>query len=353
MRPAGPHLRASSGTIVRVSCVRHTYPDKTSVHLCGLDFVVSAGQRVVVLGPNGCGKSTLLYHILGLLAPEEGEVSVFGVDPSRQFSKIRERVGVLMQNADEQIIAPTVWDDVSFSPRNYGYTDADVEKKTTYALQRMGIEHLKHKVCHYLSGGEKRKVALAGALVLEPELLVLDEPFEGLDPASRSEMVDLLNTLNREHGVSFVVATHDVQMVAPLADRVYLLKNGGEIVAQGPPGEVFQDVELLRATNLEPPVLAELFQRLEAAGYALGRPLTPEEAAERLVRWVEAERERAAGAVASALTDAHGTKAPSAAGSPLPKLATVAAPGAKPPSIPGAEPALGPGLEPRGEVPRP
>ncbi len=297
---------ASPEPIVRVSCVRHTYPDKTSVHLCGLDFVVEAGQRVVVLGPNGCGKSTLLYHILGLLRPEEGVVSVFGVDPARQFSKIRERLGVLLQNADEQIIAPTVWDDVSFSPRNYGYTEAEVEHKVNYALRRMGIEHLRHKVCHYLSGGEKRKVALAGALVLEPELLVLDEPFEGLDPASRSEMVELLDRLNREHGVSFVIATHDVQMVAPLADKVYVLKAGGEIVAQGPPADVFQDPDLLRASNIEPPVLAELFQRLEQAGHALGRPQTPEEATLRLVRWMADERDRAAAAVATALRDQHG-----------------------------------------------
>jgi len=101
---------------VRVSCVRHTYADRTQVHLCGLDFVVERGQRVVILGPNGCGKSTLLYHILGLLEPQEGEVSVFGVNPARDFVKIRERVGVLLQNVEEQIIAPTVWDDVSYSP---------------------------------------------------------------------------------------------------------------------------------------------------------------------------------------------------------------------------------------------
>jgi ABC-type glutathione transport system ATPase component len=131
-------------------------------------------------------------------------------------------------------------------------------------------------------------------------------------------MVDLLNTLNRQHGVSFVVATHDVQMVAPLADRVYVLKRGGEIVAQGPPGEVFQDIELLRATNIEPPVLAELFQRLEAAGHALGRPQTPEEATERLVQWVLAERDRAAAAVAGALSDAHGARVPARQPVPAP-----------------------------------
>ncbi len=272
-----------SEPIVHVSCVRHTYPDRTSVHLCGLDFVVEKGQRVVILGPNGCGKSTLLYHILGLLAPQEGNVQVFGVDPAKHFSKIRERVGVLLQNADEQIIAPTVYDDVSFSPRNYGYTDAEVGEKVSVALRKVGIEHLAHKVCHYLSGGEKRKVALAGALVLEPELLVLDEPFEGLDPSSRNDIVDLLNRLNREHGVSLVVATHDVQLVQPLADKVYVLKRGGEILAQGPPAEIFRDVELLKRTNIEAPVLAELFQVLESRGVDLGRPENVEEAVKLLL----------------------------------------------------------------------
>ncbi|MCC6349937.1 MAG: ABC transporter ATP-binding protein [Candidatus Eisenbacteria bacterium] len=274
-----------SGPIVHVSCVRHTYPDRTTVHLCGLDFVVEKGERVVILGPNGCGKSTLLYHLLGLLQSQEGEVRVFGEDPGRNFRSIRERIGVLLQNADEQIIAPTVFDDVSFSPRNYGYSEAEVGEKTTRALRRMGIEHLRHKVCHYLSGGEKRKVALAGALVLDPELLVLDEPFEGLDPASRNEMVGLLNALNAEQGVSLVVATHDVQLVAPLADRVYVLKKGGEIVAQGPPARIFRDLDVLAASNIEPPVLAELFQKLEAHGGPQGRPATADEAVQLLLEW--------------------------------------------------------------------
>ncbi|HTO90254.1 MAG TPA: energy-coupling factor ABC transporter ATP-binding protein [Candidatus Sulfotelmatobacter sp.] len=274
-----------SENAVRVSCVRHTYPDRTTVHLCGLDFVVERGQRVVILGPNGCGKTTLLFHILGLLEPQEGEVQVLGVNPAREFQKIRERVGVLMQNVEEQIIAPTVWDDVSYSPRSYGYGDAEVERRVSAALEQVGIAHLRHKVCHYLSGGEKRKVALAGALVLDPELLVLDEPFEGLDPSSRSDLVALLNRLHAERGVTLVIATHDVNVVPAMADQVYVLLRGGEIVAQGAPREVFRDPEMLRRSNIEPPVLAELFQRLEAQGIALGRPLTVEEAARSLVEW--------------------------------------------------------------------
>jgi cobalt/nickel transport system ATP-binding protein len=284
---------AVSEPIVRVSCVRHTYPDRTVVHLCGLDFVVERGQRVVILGPNGCGKSTLLFHILGLLRPEEGEVSVFGVDPARDFERIRERMGVLLQNAGEQIIAPTVWDDVSFSPRSYGHPHAEVERRVTDALRRVGIEHLRDKVCHHLSGGEQRKVALAGALVLDPELLVLDEPFEGLDPASRSDLVDLLNRLHREQGVTLVMATHDVNLVPAMADVVYLLLRGGEVVAHGSPRDIFADVELLRRSNLEPPVLSELTARLAAHGLDLGHPVSVEEAARAIAAW------RAAGEAAA------------------------------------------------------
>ena len=197
-------------------------------------------------------------------------------------------------------------------------------------LARVGIAHLRDKVCHHLSGGEKRKVALAGALVLNPELLVLDEPFEGLDPASRSDLVSLLNRLHAERGVTLVIATHDVNVVPAMADRVYVLVRGGEIVAQGPPSDLFQDLELLRSSNIEPPVLAEVFQRLEALGYPLGRPQTPAEAAEQLVRWMQCERERSAAGVATALRAAH------------------AGPGERAPA-----PAAGPPGTPPGEAPRP
>jgi cobalt/nickel transport system ATP-binding protein len=283
-----------SEPVVRVSCVKHVYPDRTQVHLCGLEFVARRGERVVVVGPNGSGKTTLLFHVLGLLEPQEGEVAVFGVNPARRFHHIRERIGVLMQDVEEQIIAPTVWDDVSFSPRSYGYAHAEVERMVNVALEQVGIAHLRDKVCHYLSGGEKRKVALAGALVLGPELLVLDEPFEGLDPASRTDLVELLNRLHREQGVTLVIATHDVNVIPAMADMVYVLVGGGEIAAQGPPREIFRDPGLLRRGNVEPPVLADLFQRLEEHGLPLGRPLTVEEAARVLLDWA-ATRGRKAG----------------------------------------------------------
>lgn len=311
---------------VRVSCVRHTYPDRTQVHLCGLDFVVEKGTRVVILGPNGCGKTTLLFHVLGLLEPQEGEVSVFGVNPARHFNRIRERVGVLLQNADEQIIAPTVWDDVSFSPRSYGYAEPEVDRLVSDALERVGIAHLRDKVCHHLSGGEKRKVALAGALVLKPELLVLDEPFEGLDPASRTDLVELLNRLHKEQGVTLVMATHDVNVVAAMADMVYVLLRGGEIVAQGAPREIFRDPGMLRRSNIEPPVLAELFQRLEDAGLPLGRPQSLDEAARLLAAAFARRDPRAPGLVREpAGDDLFATPRPIA-----PVIAESGAPAARP-----------------------
>src|SRR5262249_54533317 len=146
-----------SEVALRVSCVRHVYPDRTQVHLCGLDFVVQRGERVVILGPNGCGKTTLLSHILGLLEPQEGDVSVFGLNPARQFDALRERVGVLLQNVDEQIIAPTVWDDVSFSLRNYGYAEDEVARRGEAVLEAGGLRHPRPQSLPLPSGGGKRQ----------------------------------------------------------------------------------------------------------------------------------------------------------------------------------------------------
>jgi cobalt/nickel transport system ATP-binding protein len=225
-------------TIVSVSCLKHVYPDTTEIHICGLDFVVDRGERVVILGGNGSGKTTLLYHILGLLVPNEGRVSVFGVNPAESYNTIRERIGVLLQNVDEQILSPTVWDDISFSPRNYGYGKEEIARMVEQVMAELGILHLRDKICHYLSGGEKRKLALAGALVMRPELLILDEPFEGLDSRSRAELVSLLNKRNQE-GMTIVMSTHDLNLVASFADRVYVLSRGAGSSAPAPRRKFF------------------------------------------------------------------------------------------------------------------
>jgi cobalt/nickel transport system ATP-binding protein len=273
-------------SIVTVSCLKHTYPDTTEIHMCGLDFVVNRGERVVMLGGNGSGKTTLLYHVLGLLAPDEGRVSVFGVNPSVHYNTIRERIGVLLQSVDEQILSPTVWDDISFSPRNYGYQKDEIEAMVEQVMSELGILHLRDKICHYLSGGEKRKVALAGALVLRPELLILDEPFEGLDSRSRAELVTLLNKQNRE-GMTIVMSTHDLNLVASFADRVYVLAKGQGVVTAGTPAEIFMQADALRASNIDQPLLTELFLKLRERGVAVTVPTHVDQAVNDLLRIIK------------------------------------------------------------------
>jgi len=273
-------------TVVRVSCVKHSYEDGTHVDLCGLEFTADRGSRVAILGPNGAGKTTMLFHILGLLAPQEGSVEVLGVDPSSHWAEIRRRIGVVLQNVDEQIISPTVYDDVAFSPRQYGLPEAEVRALAESALALLGIEHLASRVPHNLSGGEKRKVALAGALVMRPELLVLDEPFEGLDPTSRAALIALLRTLAEERRITIVMSTHDIDTVPEFADYAYVLQQGGRIVLKGTPAEVFARVDLMAAGNIRPPVLAELFARLREADPSAPEPaLTIGDAVAELERW--------------------------------------------------------------------
>lgn len=273
-------------TVVRVSCVKHAYEDGTHVDLCGLEFTADKGSRVAILGPNGAGKSTMLFHILGLLAPQEGEVRVFGAEPSREWASIRRRVGVVLQNVDEQLLAPTVWDDVAFSPRQYGLPEAEVRERVERALALLDIAKLAQRVPHNLSGGEKRKVALAGALVMEPDLLVLDEPFEGLDPASRDALIALLERLSAERGVTMIMSTHDIDSVPEFADYAYVLAPGGHIVLKGTPAEVFARADVMRQGNIRPPVLAELFAALrEMDANAPEAALTVPEAARALQGW--------------------------------------------------------------------
>ncbi len=273
-------------TIVSVSCLKHVYPDTTEIHICGLDFVVNRGERVVVLGGNGSGKTTLLYHILGLLRPDEGRVSLFGINPASEYNLVRERVGVLLQNVDEQILSPTVREDISFSPRNYGYDKAETGRMVEQAMAELGILNLRDRICHYLSGGEKRKVALAGALVMRPELLILDEPFEGLDTRSRAELVAILNRRHAE-GMTIIMSTHDLNLVGGFADRVYVLAKGRGVVTAGTPSDIFMDAEALRESNIDPPLLTELFLRLKDRGINVEVPTMVDKAVldlERLIR---------------------------------------------------------------------
>jgi len=264
--------------IVEVDCITHVYPDMTKVQICGLDFIVNRGERVSILGSNGCGKTTLLKHLLGVLIPRDGSVKVFGVDPGKEYSKIRERIGVVMQNVEEQILGPTVYDDILFAPLNYGIEKTKAEEVAKNVIKRLNLEAIRGKIVNYLSGGEKKKVALAGALVMEPDLLILDEPFTGLDPVSRRDFIRILNELNQEKGITFIMTLHEVDLVPEVTDVLYLMHGHGDLSERGRPDEIFGKFKDLESYNLEEPTLTKLFKGLEKEGLDFGVPLSIDDA---------------------------------------------------------------------------
>ncbi len=266
------------GMIVQVDCITHVYPDMTKVQICGLDFIVNQGERVAILGANGCGKTTLLKHLMGILVPKDGSVRVFGVDPGKEYSKVRQRIGVVMQDVDEQILGPTVYDDILFAPLNYGMERREAEALAKAVIERLNIESIQGKIVHYLSGGEKKKVALAGALVLKPDLLILDEPFTGLDPKSRRDLVHILNDLNAEKGITLIMTLHEVELVPEVTDVLYLMHGHGDLSERGRPDEIFGRFKDLESFNLEEPTLTKLFKGLKEEGLDFGDPLRIDEA---------------------------------------------------------------------------
>jgi len=263
--------------VVEIECITHIYPDLTKVQICGLEFIVNQGERVAILGANGCGKTTLLKHLVGILVPKDGTVKVFGMDPGKAYSKIRQRIGVVMQDVDEQILGPTVHDDILFAPLNYGMPRSQAEVLAREAIERLNIESIQGKIVHYLSGGEKKKVALAGAMVLKPDLLILDEPFTGLDPVSKKDLVKILNELNRERKVTIIMTLHEVDLVPDVADVLYLMHGHGDLSERGTPQEIFGRVEDLEQYNLEEPTLIRLFKGLKKEGLDFGDPLRVDE----------------------------------------------------------------------------
>jgi len=274
--------------IVEVDCITHIYPDMTKVQICGLDFIVNRGERVSILGSNGCGKTTLLKHLLGVLIPKDGSVKVFGVDPGKEYSKIREKIGVVMQDVDEQILGPTVYDDILFAPLNYGIERKKAEAMAKAVIEKLSLESIQKRIVNYLSGGEKKKVALAGALVMEPDLLILDEPFTGLDPVSRRDLIQILNELNKEKGITFIITLHEVDLVPEMTDILYLMHGHGDLSERGRPDEIFGKFKDLESYNLVEPTLTKLFKGLKKEGLDFGDPLRIDEAIQSIKKhWME------------------------------------------------------------------
>jgi cobalt/nickel transport system ATP-binding protein len=237
--------------LIDLECEAHTYPDGT-VGMHDIDFSVYPGEVVALIGGNGAGKSTLLEHLNATLVPDDGGLVVDGT-PITEDNKAhaRKKVGFVFQNADTQLVAPTVLDDVLFGLQNYGVRGEEARERARDALATIDASHLEDRIPHYLSGGEKRLVGLAGVLVLEPSVVVLDEPLAGLDP-ERSELVaDRIQGIHQE-GISVVLSTHDLEFAAEIADRICVMAEGN-VVGSGTPREVFYDDTLLDGANLHPP----------------------------------------------------------------------------------------------------
>ncbi|PSQ17704.1 cobalt ABC transporter [Halobacteriales archaeon QS_8_69_73] len=217
-----------------------------------VDFSVYPDEVVALVGGNGTGKSTLLEHLNATLVPDDGELVVDGT-PITEDNKAhaRRKVGFVFQDADTQLVAPTVLDDVMFGLQNDGVPADEARERAREALATVDAGHLEDRIPHYLSGGEKRLVGLAGVLVLEPSVVVLDEPLAGLDPERSRLVADRIERIHRD-GISVVLSTHDLDFAATVADRVCVMADGN-VVGSGTPGEVFYDDALLAESNLHPP----------------------------------------------------------------------------------------------------
>lgn len=247
--------------VLEVAMVHYTYSDGTKA-LNGVDLHIPKGQFTVLLGPNGSGKTTLFKVITGLLKPGQGEVRVSGklfADYSKE--ELYRRIGFVFQDPNDQLFAPTVGEDVAFGPVNLKLSPEEVGKRVNGALEMVGIPHLIKKPIHYLSYGQKKRAAVAGVLAMKPELIILDEPTAGLDPGGVREIMRLLVKLNKEEGITILMATHDVDLVPLYADGVFILFDGN-ILLSGPPREVFSAKETVRNAHLRLPRVAHLAEIL-------------------------------------------------------------------------------------------
>jgi len=268
--------------VIQFQSVTFAYEGEPRSVLKGATFAVAPGEHVVLSGPNGCGKTTLLKHLNALLIPTTGEVSIDGLNTQdrRHAPEIRRRVGMVFQNPDRQIVGMTVEEDVAFGPGNLGLPPADIRRRVDAALAAVDLDALRRRSSQALSGGEKRLLAIAGVLAMEPRYLALDEPTAYLDPVSRRRVFDTLDRLQRE-GIAIVHVTHDLDALLN-AGRLLSL-DGGVIRHDGKPRVILKEPGVWSGLGLETPPVARLLERLRQGGADLPADvLTVEEAARAL-----------------------------------------------------------------------
>ena len=233
---------------IEMQHVQYAYPDGT-LALQGVSFSITHGESVALIGGNGAGKSTLLLHLNGYLMPTHGNVRVGDIPVTKQtLATVRRTVGMVFQDPDDQLFMPTVYDDVAFGPLNLGLPLEEVEHRVMAALTQVGLAHVKDKPPYRLSEGQKRSIAIATVLSMQPNILVMDEPTSNLDPKARRNLINLLKTFTHTK----IIATHDLDMVLDVCERTMILHEG-RIAADGMTREILQNDALLEATHLEKP----------------------------------------------------------------------------------------------------
>ena len=263
--------------MIRAQAVRFRYSPDSPWAVDGVNASVKKGEFVAVLGANGCGKSTLAKHFNAILLPEEGTVLVEGMDTADddRLYDIRQTVGMVFQNPDNQIVATVVEEDVAFALENLGVPPAEIRERIDAAMEMAGIYKHRNKAPHKLSGGQKQRVAIAGVIAMSPDCLVLDEATAMLDPRGREKVMKTIRYLNKDMGITVAAITHYMEEAAQ-ADRV-LVMSQGKVVMEGTPKEVFSQTEKVRSLRLDVPQAAELRDELEKAGVPMPKGIINEE----------------------------------------------------------------------------
>jgi len=261
----------------------YIYPGNVTA-LDHVNFIAPRNARIAVIGSNGAGKSTLFKHFNGIFQPCSGSVLIRGEPITKTNRKeIRKFVGLVFQNPDDQVFSPTVEQDIAFGPTNLGLDEETISHRVHEALRVVGIEHLAGRVPHHLSGGEKKRVAIAGVIAMEPEVLVLDEPTAGLDPRGVADLNTFINSLSTKYGMTVIFSTHDVALVPEVADFIYVMDKG-RIVASGTVDEIFLQPDMLKSVRLDVPVLPRLIRSLQANGVEISMAYTYADAEQALLR---------------------------------------------------------------------
>ncbi len=277
-----------SESFIKATGVRCLYKDENGRDAVALDNIsleIRRGEYIAIIGRNGSGKSTLAKLFNMILDPESGTITVDGVDitspelDEQTMLEVRRKIGMVFQNPDNQLVATIVEEDVAFGPENIGVPQAELRRRVDEALATVGMTEYAHHEPHRLSGGQKQRVAIAGVLAMKPDCIILDESTAMLDPRGRAEVIDTVERLNREEGITVIMITHYMNE-AVRAGRVIMLDNG-HLIKDAPPREIFSDPALLRRYGLDVPQSVALVERLRGAGLKLdGCPISPEECAQ-------------------------------------------------------------------------